>query len=336
MRRELSKILVTGGAGFIGGAFVRLIAGRGYRPAVVDRLTYAADLSRLKPVKGKYRFYRADICDSRSIAGIFKRVRPSQVVHLAAQTHVDRSIRNAAEFIHTNVQGTQVILDAALKYGLERLVYVSTDEVYGEAKRGKFREDSPLRPNSPYAASKAAADLLVQAYIRTYGLPAIIVRPSNNYGPWQYPEKLIPLAILKIFRRENIPVYAKGKNVREWLFVEDCARGILAVLEKARPGQVYNLGSGEERQNIEVVKMVLKKMGIPAGGLEFVKDRPGHDIRYRLDSGKLKKDINWASRVKLEKGLEDTLRWYCAHKDWVLSKWKNIAALYKTKKERDR
>ncbi|MCK9572736.1 MAG: dTDP-glucose 4,6-dehydratase, partial [Candidatus Omnitrophica bacterium] len=257
------KILVTGGAGFIGSAFVRLIAKsiiarsmatKQSNVIVVDKLTYAGDLKRLEEVKNKFKFYKTDICDKNKINSIFANEKPDIVAHFAAETHVDRSINDATPFIETNIKGTQILLDASRKHKVNKFIFISTDEVYGEIADGKFNENSPIRPNSPYAASKAAADLLVQAYIRTYQFPAVIIRPSNNYGPWQYPEKLIPVIISAALKNKKVPVYAKGLNVREWLYVDDCAEGILKVAQKGKIGQIYNLGSGDERKNIIVVK----------------------------------------------------------------------------------
>lgn len=310
MRKKLPKILVTGGAGFMGSEFVRQAVKQGYKTVVVDKLTYAGDLERLKEVKGKFKFYKADVCNQKQIESIFTKERLEVVVNFAAETHVDRSIVNPTPFIQTNIRVTQVLLDAAKRFRIEKFIHVSSDEVYGEIKKGKFSEDSPLRPGNPYAASKAAADLLVRAYIKTYNFPAIITRPCNNYGPWQYPEKLIPLAILKILRGEKVPVYAKGENVREWLYIEDCARGILKILEKGRLGQIYNLGSNQEKQNIEVVKMILKLLNADVRKIEFVKDRPGHDIRYKLNWHKITEEIGWKPKVNFEQGLNRTVRWY--------------------------
>ncbi|MDO8489383.1 MAG: GDP-mannose 4,6-dehydratase, partial [Candidatus Omnitrophota bacterium] len=232
MRKRIPKILVTGGAGFIGSAFVRLLIkgmfSEGAAPeiVVVDKLTYAGDLKRLDDIKGKIKFYKTDICNKKKIEVIFAKEKTDIVVHFAAESHVDRSINDATAFIETNIKGTQIIMDVSRKSGVKKFIYISTDEVYGEIANGRFNEDSPIKPNSPYAASKAAADLLVQSYVRTYKFPAIIIRPSNNYGPWQYPEKLIPLAILRIMEGGKVPVYGKGLNVREWLYVDDCALGI--------------------------------------------------------------------------------------------------------------
>lgn len=348
MRKGLCKILVTGGAGFIGSAFVRKLLNKNcpeslrqlrgihpercegpskpkesslnYKVVVVDNLTYAGDLERLREVKGKYKFYKADICDRIKIEQMFRKEKPEVVVNFAAETHVDRSIQDASPFIETNIKGTQTLLDISRKYKIKKFIQISTDEIYGEIKKGGFIEDSPLRPNSPYAASKAAADLLIKAYIRTYNFPAIIIRPSNNYGPWQYPEKLIPLAILKLLRNEKVPVYAKGKNVREWLYVKDCANAILNLLEKGRLGQIYNIGSNQERQNIEVVRSLLNILNIDQTKIHFIKDRPGHDIRYKLNWRKITKETVWKPRVKFEEGIRFTVNWYLRHKNWLLSK----------------
>ena len=329
MRAGLPKILITGGAGFIGSAFTRLLTRERHKVIVIDKLTYAGDLKRLKDIKGRYKFYKADICNNKLIDLIFKKERPAIVVNFSAETHVDRSILDATAFIKTNVIGTQVLLDTSRKYKINKFIQISSDEVYGDIKKGSFSESSPLKPNSPYAASKAGADLLVRTYIRTYGFPAIIIRPCNNYGPWQYPEKLIPLAILKILRKEKIPVYAKGNNVREWLYVDDCAKGILQILKKGRLGHVYNLGSGEVKQNIETIRMLLRILCVPESAVKFVKDRPGHDIRYSLNSRKVFSEIKWSSRVKLEEGLKLTVHWCLLQKGWLFSKWKNISQLYK-------
>ncbi len=334
MRTRIPKILVTGGAGFIGSAFVRLLLGKellgkGLFLTVVDKLTYAGDLERLKQVRDKIKFHKADICDKKRIESIFRKEKPGIVVNFAAETHVDRSIKDASPFIETNIRGTQLLLDISMKYQVKRFVHISTDEIYGEIKKGSFLEDSPLKPNSPYAASKAAVDLLIKAYMRTYVFPAIIVRPCNNYGSWQYPEKLIPLVILKILRKERVPVYADGKNVREWLFVEDCARGVFEIMKNGRIGEIYNLGSNDERENLEVVNIILKSLNASCKMIQFVKDRPGHDIRYKLNSGKTFRQIGWRPKVKFAAGIKITIQWYLEHRHWLLSKYKDIAELYK-------
>ncbi len=332
MRQGLSKILVTGGAGFIGSAFVKLVA-KGYprngmSVVVVDRLTYAGDLERLREVKGRFKFYKEDICNRVKVGMIFRKENPDTVINFAAESHVDRSILDAKAFLETNVRGTHILLEAARKYKIKRFIQVSSDEVYGQIAKGKFSEDSPLNPSSPYAASKAAADLLIKACIRTYNFPAIIIRPCNNYGPWQYPEKLIPLAVLKILRQQKVPLYARGKNIREWLYVDDCAKGIMKILEKGKIGQIYNLGSNEEKQNIDVVKSILKILRAPEKRIEFVKDRPGHDLRYSLDSRKTCGEIGWNPEIKFEEGIEFTVRWSLEHKNWLFSKHKDIVKLY--------
>ncbi|MFA5345213.1 MAG: dTDP-glucose 4,6-dehydratase [Candidatus Omnitrophota bacterium] len=337
MRKRIPKILITGGAGFIGSAFVRLFIRDGSMlnghknrtvPIVIDKLTYAGDLKRLKELKESFKFYKTDICDKNKIRSIFSQEKPDSVVHFAAESHVDRSINDAAPFIETNVKGTQVLLDASRKHGVSKFIFISTDEVYGEIANGKFTENSPIKPNSPYAASKAAADLLVQAYIRTYKFPAIIIRPSNNYGPWQYPEKLIPLAILRILEGGKIPVYGKGLNVREWLYVDDCARGILAILKKGKAGEVYNLGGACESRNIDTVKLLLKTLGANPGRFAFVSDRLGHDIRYSLNSAKTAGEIGWKPDISLAQGLKLIVAWSLEHQTWLKSKLKDINKLY--------
>jgi dTDP-glucose 4,6-dehydratase len=316
MRNKPYKLLVTGGAGFIGSEFVRQAVGLGHKVIVLDKMTYAADSARLAGVRKRIGFYKGDVCRRERVEGVMRKERPAALVHFAAETHVDRSIVNADPFVETNIKGTKVLMDAARKFGLERFIHISTDEVYGEIARGSFTESSPLQPNSPYAASKAAADLLVKAYIRTYDLPAIIIRPSNNYGPWQYPEKLIPLAILKASRRLRVPVYAKGKNTREWLFVSDCAKAILLVLGRGKTGQVYNIGSGQEKMNIEVVETILRLLDRPVSLIEFVKDRPGHDLRYSLNSKKLGR-LGWKPEIKFTEGIAKTIDWYNRQEPWL-------------------
>lgn len=337
MRKKIHKILVTGGAGFIGSAFVRQVVSRGCGSGIsviiVDNLTYAGDIKRLAAAKGKYKFYKTDISDKPGIQSIFKREKPDTVVHFAAETHVDRSILDPTSFLKTNIIGTQVLIDAARRHSVKKFVHISTDEVYGDIKKGRFTEDSPIRPNSPYAASKAAADLLIRSYIRTYKFPAVIIRPSNNYGPWQYPEKFIPLAILKLSRGEKIPVYANGKNVREWLYVEDCAKGVLKIIKKGRTGQIYNLGSREKMENIAVAKLLLKIMGKKSDMIEFVKDRPGHDFRYSLSSHKVFNETGWSNSLGFKKGLVKTADWSLLHRAWFLGKQRDALRLDLRKKK---
>ncbi|MBN2831477.1 MAG: dTDP-glucose 4,6-dehydratase [Candidatus Omnitrophica bacterium] len=308
------RFLVTGGAGFIGSAFVRLLtkglSPKGAVPVVVDKLTYAGDLKRLEEARGKFKFYKTDICSKKQIERVFFKDKPDIIVHFAAETHVDRSIQDSTPFIETNIKGTQVLLDASRKYNVKKFIFISTDEVYGEISKGKFSEKSAVRPNSPYAASKAAADLLTQAYIRTYKFPAIIIRPCNNYGPWQFPEKLIPVAIASVLKGGKAPVYARGQNVREWLYVDDCARGILQITQKGKIGEIYNLGSGIESKNIDTVRLILKYLGASQNRFEFVKDRPGHDLRYSLNSTKVRREIGWKPKISFKEGLRLTVNWY--------------------------
>ncbi len=327
MRKRIRKILVTGGAGFIGSAFVRMLVkeglhskGTAYDIAVIDKLTYAGDLERLKEVKGRFTFHKVDISDKAKVESVVKKFKPEIIVNFAAETHVDRSIKDAAPFIKTNVIGTHVILDIIKKYSIPEFIHISTDEVYGDIQRGSFDEEAPLGPNSPYAASKAAADMLIRSYVRTYRIPAIIVRPSNNYGPWQYPEKLLPLSIFKLLSGKKIPIYAKGENIREWLYVEDCAKAIIAVLKSGKIGQIYNLGSGTEQKNIQVIKIMLKLMNSGMDSVSFVKDRPGHDFRYKLNSLKILRHTGWKPRIRFGVGINNTIKWYLKNKKWLFRK----------------
>lgn len=330
MRARISgKILVTGGAGFIGSEFVRQTAASGYGVAVVDAMTYAGDMRRLAGVGGSVKVYRKNICDAAAMHAVFKKEKPCAVVHFAAESHVDRSILGSGPFIDTNVKGTQVVLDAARRAGIVKFVHISTDEVYGDIARGKFYETTPLRPSSPYSASKAGADVLVQAYVRTFGFPAVIVRASNSYGPWQYPEKLIPLVVYKALMNQKIPVYGTGSNVREWLYVADFARGVMAALRSGGAGEIYNIGSGQERKNIDVVKTILTCMRKPHTLIEFVHDRPGHDIRYALATGKIQKELNWQPRVSFATGLRRTIAWNVAHRPWLAAKAAYLAGYWK-------
>jgi dTDP-glucose 4,6-dehydratase len=311
------RLLITGGAGFIGSEFVRQGVDRGHKITVIDSLTYAGDEMRIRGVEGRFNLYKADITNREFVEHIFRKEKPQIVIHMAAESHVDRSIIDATPFIETNIKGTQVLLDVSKDYDIERVINMSTDEVYGEISDGRFEETSPLNPNSPYSVSKATADMLGRAYFRTYGLPVITVRPSNNYGLWQYPEKLIPVVILKGLNDERIPVYGSGTNVREWLFVSDCVDAIFSIMEQGRIGEVYNVGSGEEKQNIDVVKAILRLLGKSVGLIEFVKDRLGHDLRYSLNSGKIKNELDWKAKASFEEGIEGTVRWYVDNMDWA-------------------
>ncbi len=319
------KLLVTGGAGFIGSEFVRQAVEKGYETAVVDNLSYAGDMERLKEVEDKIVFYKADIQNKEFIEHIFKVEKPDVVVHWAAESHVDRSILDATPFVETNVRGTQVLLDTAKNSDIQKFINIATDEVYGDLdETGQFFEDTPLNPSSPYSATKASADMLGRAYHRTFNLPVITVRPSNNYGWWQYPEKLIPVVILKALNNEPVPVYGKGLNIREWLFVSDCADAVFSIIEKGKTGEIYNVGSGEEKRNIEVVKAILEILGKPEDLIEFVKDRPGHDFRYSLNVDKIKNELGWEAKIKFEEGIQKTVSWYLENMDWVERKLKYL------------
>ena len=297
------KILVTGGAGFIGSEFVRQGVRKGYAITVLDKLSYAGDRERLREVDRDIIFSEADIADRRSVEDIFRKTKPDAVVHWAAESHVDRSIRDASPFIEANVRGTQVLLDVCRISQVEKFINVSTDEVYGDlGEEGQFLEATPLNPSSPYSVSKASADMLGRAYHRTYGIPVLTVRPSNNYGPWQYPEKLIPVVVMKAVNNERVPVYARGENVREWLHVSDCASAVFGVLEKGQAGEVYNIGSGQEKRNIEVVKTILRILGKQEDLIEFVEDRPGHDFRYSLNSNRIRTELGWATESPVRAG----------------------------------
>lgn len=316
------KLLVTGGAGFIGSNFIRYML-KEHDDVIVtnlDKLTYAGNLKNLEEVENdsRHRFVKGDIADRELVSKLFREEEFDAVVNFAAESHVDRSILDSAPFVETNIKGTQVLLDLAGKHGIGRFIQISTDEVYGSlGNTGKFTEDSLLEPNSPYAASKAAADMLCRAYYKTYGLPIIITRSSNNYGPYQHPEKLIPLMILKALNDESLPVYGDGRNVRDWLYVGDNCRAIDIVLRKGKVGEIYNIGGSEERRNIEVVKLILKKLGKPESLIRFVQDRPGHDWRYALDISKIKRELGWQPTYCFEQGLKQTITWYVDNLDWV-------------------
>lgn len=314
----VKKVLVTGGAGFIGSEVVRsFLRETDWKIINVDKLTYAASLDNLRGVEEgeRYRFYKYDICEGGKMEEIF-REGVDYVLHAAAETHVDNSIKEASPFIRTNVVGTQVLLDLARRYGVEKFLYVSTDEVYGDLPLGggeKFGEDFPLKPSSPYAASKAAGDLLVQAYKRTYGLPVMISRCSNNYGKGQYPEKLVPFFVGRLKQGGKVPVYGDGKNVREWIAVEDHVRALRLMLEQGEIGEIYNVGSGVEKSNMEVVAEICRVLGKEVDEVvEFVPDREGHDRRYALDSSKIRREIGWESEKVFEKHFEEIIRWYFA------------------------
>ncbi len=318
----LKTLLITGGAGFIGCNLVRLVLAERKDVLVVnlDALTYAGNLESLVDVESSpsYRFEKVDIADREAVRGVFAKYPIDAVAHLAAESHVDRSILDPVTFIRTNVLGTQNLIDAALKTKVARFLQVSTDEVYGSlGKVGRFEETSPLKPSSPYSASKAAADLLVGAACHTYGFPGLITRCSNNYGPYQFPEKLIPLMILNAVDDQPLPVYGDGRNVRDWLHVEDHARALLCVLEQGRPGEIYNIGGGCEQENLTVVRLILKVLGKDEKLIRFVEDRPGHDRRYAIDATKIERELLWRPRHPFEEGLRETIDWYRAKLQWT-------------------
>lgn len=311
------KILVTGGAGFIGSNFVRWLLGRRPQDEILnlDKLTYAGNLQNLKEIESnpRHRFVRGDVTDPKIVAQAIRGVEA--VVHFAAETHVDRSIVNAADFLRTNVEGTHVLLEAARRASVHRFVHISTDEVYGSLETGVADEKARLSPNSPYAASKAAGDLLAQAFHVTYGTPVLVVRASNNFGPYQFPEKFLPLMITQAMDGQTLPIYGDGLYVREWLFVEDFCEAVGLLLERGAPGQVYNVGSGNHRQNIAVARDVLKLLGKPESLLRHVTDRPGHDRRYAVNSRKIEA-LGWKPQQPFENALGQTVRWYQGHEDW--------------------
>jgi len=318
------KILITGGCGFIGSNFVSFMAEQSPADELInlDKLTYAGNPENLSDVEAlpHYTFVRGDICDRPLVEEIVSS-GVDCIVNFAAESHVDRSIQDASVFIKTNVEGTHVLLEAARTHGVSRFVQVSTDEVYGSlGPAGYFTEKSPLSPNSPYAASKTGADLLVRAYCRTYGFPGIITRCSNNYGPYQFPEKLIPLMITNAMEGKELPVYGDGLNVRDWIHVEDHCRAIGVVIQHGTEGEVYNIGGNNERMNIEIVRQILKVMGHSEDLIRFVRDRLGHDRRYAIDSSKIRKELGWKDLIAFESGLTDTVTWYTEHGSW----WKRV------------
>ena len=315
------NILLTGGSGFIGSNLVRLVLSErpGWRVVNLDKLTYAGNAENLADLDGnpRYRFVRGDIANGELIAELIRSEKIDAIMHLAAESHVDRSILSAAIFIETNVGGTQVLLEAAHALGVKRFLHVSTDEVYGSlGPTGFFTEETPLAPSSPYSASKGASDLIALSYAHTFGLDVVVTRCSNNYGPYQFPEKLIPLMIANALEDKPLPVYGDGQNVRDWIHVEDHGRGLLAALEKGKGGEVYNFGASSERRNIDIVKQVLKQVGKPESLIQYVKDRPGHDRRYAIDAGKIQRELGWAPKHTFEQGIRETVRWYLDHLAW--------------------
>ncbi|MFA5832113.1 MAG: dTDP-glucose 4,6-dehydratase [Bacteroidota bacterium] len=321
----MKNILITGGAGFIGSNFVHLMLNKhpDYKIVNFDTLTYAGNLENLSTIERNpnYLFVKGDICNKDQVIKAFREHSIDTVVHFAAESHVDRSITGPAIFVHTNVVGTQVLLDASREVGIERFLHVSTDEVYGSlGATGYFTEETPLHPNSPYSASKASSDMLVLAYQHTFGFPALVTRCSNNYGPYQFPEKLIPLLIANALNDKPIPVYGDGSNVRDWLYVEDHCSALDVVLHKGTIGEVYNIGGHNEWKNIDIVKLVLKELGKPESLITYVKDRPGHDKRYAIDAAKIQKDLGWVPAYQFENGIKKTVQWYLQNKKW----WERI------------
>ena len=321
-------IIVTGGAGFIGSNFIFYMLKKysDYRIICLDKLTYAGNLTTLESVldKPNFRFVKADICDREAVYKLFGEEKPDMVVNFAAESHVDRSIENPDIFLKTNVLGTSVLLDACRKYGIKRYHQVSTDEVYGDLPLDRpdlfFTEETPIHTSSPYSASKASADLLVLAYYRTYGLPVTISRCSNNYGPYHFPEKLIPLMIANALEDKPLPVYGEGLNVRDWLYVEDHCKAIDLIIHNGRVGEVYNIGGHNEMKNIYIVKLICKRLGKPESLITFVTDRKGHDLRYAIDPAKIHSELGWLPETSFEQGLEKTIKWYLENRDW----WETI------------
>lgn len=322
------KIIVTGGAGFIGGNFIHHMVNKYPQDKIIclDALTYAGNIETLKPVvqKPNFKFVKGDIADRDFVYGLFEEEKPDIIVNFAAESHVDRSIDNPEVFLRTNYIGTGVLLDACRKYGIKRYHQVSTDEVYGDLPLDRtdlfFTEETPLHTSSPYSASKAAADLLVQAYHRTFGIPVTISRCSNNYGPYHFPEKLIPLIIANCLNEKSLPVYGKGENVRDWLYVEDHCRAIDLIIHDGRVGEVYNIGGHNERTNLQVVKTIIHALGKSEDLITYVTDRPGHDMRYAIDPTKIKNELGWEPTTLFDEGIKRTIEWYLDNKSW----WENI------------
>ena len=322
------KVLVTGGAGFIGGNFVHHMVNKypDYQIVNLDLLTYAGNLETLKPVEDKpnYKFVKGDIADEAFIMDLFEKEKFDVVVNFAAESHVDRSIEDPGIFVQTNVMGTRVLLDASRKFGVKRYHQVSTDEVYGDLPLDRpdlfFTENTPIHTSSPYSASKASADLFVLAYHRTFGTPVTVSRCSNNYGPYHFPEKLIPLMIANALADKPLPVYGEGLNVRDWLYVEDHCKAIDLIIHKGRVGEVYNIGGHNERTNLQVVQTILKALDKPESLIKYVKDRPGHDRRYAIDPTKIETELGWKPKYNFDTGIAQTIQWYLDNEDW----WKHI------------
>lgn len=321
----MAKFLVTGGAGFIGGNFLLMMVNKypNDQYVCIDALTYAGNMETIESImnKSNFKFVHENICNREAIYKLFEEEHFDYVINFAAESHVDRSIENPEIFLKTNIFGTQVLMDACRKYGIKRYHQVSTDEVYGDLPLDRpdlfFHENTPIHTSSPYSASKASADLLVLAYHRTFGLPVTISRCSNNYGPYHFPEKLIPLMIQKALRNEPLPVYGKGENVRDWLYVGDHCTAIDLVIRNGRDGEVYNIGGHNERTNLEVVKTILKELGKPESLISYVKDRPGHDLRYAMDPTKIENELGWKPEHNFDSGIKETIKWNLNNQDWL-------------------
>lgn len=319
------KVLVTGGCGFIASNFLHYMVNKysNYNFVCVDALTYAGNYANLNPIinESNFKFIKEDITNRENIFKIFENENFDWVINFAAESHVDNSIKNPEIFLKTNILGTQVLMDASLKYNIKRYHQISTDEVYGDLPLDRpdllFTEENPIHTSSPYSASKASADLLVSAYIRTFKLPATISRCSNNYGPYQFPEKLIPVVISKALNNENIPVYGKGENIRDWIHVHDHNTAIDLIMHKGKVGEVYNIGGRSEKTNLEVVKTILSKLGKSEELITFVTDRPGHDLRYAIDSAKIEKELGWTREYVFEEGITETINWYIENTEWI-------------------
>ena len=317
------KLLVTGGVGFIGSNFIRHIRQEhpDWEITNLDKLTYAGNLENLKDIQDQpgYHFVKGDIADRKLVDKLLSQGF-DVIVNFAAESHVDRSILDASPFIETNVKGTQVLLEGAKKHGIQRFIQVSTDEVYGSIDSGRFTEESPLSPSSPYSASKTAADLLCRAYFKTHHLPAIVTRCTNNFGPYQFPEKLIPLAVTNALEDKPVPVYGDGLNIRDWIFVTDHCRALDAVIQKGKPGEIYNIGSGNEKTNLELIHKLLELLDKPQSLIQFVTDRPAHDRRYALDCARITTELGWKPAYSFEKALSATVDWYLKNESW----WRSI------------
>ena len=324
------KLLITGGAGFIGSNFIRYILSKypSYKITNLDKLTYAGNLDNLKDIANNknYTFAKGDICNPKIVDKLTKKC--DMIINFAAETHVDRSILYAGDFIQTDVYGTYTLLEAVRKNKVPRYVHISTDEVYGSIDSGSFTEQSPLKPNSPYSASKTSGDMLIRSYIKTYNLPCIIVRPSNNFGPYQYPEKVIPLFITNLIENKQIPLYGDGLNVRDWLYVLDNCSAISTAAHNGKPGEIYNISAGNEIPNIELTKTLLSLLNKPDSFIKPVQDRPGHDRRYSINSDKIKNELGWKPEYKFSEAIRSTVQWYVDNKNWWM-KIKNKSADYK-------